>query len=1115
MKFKYLFAIAVAICCFYFSAKRADTQPDCNIMPVGLILQRWNALDGHWGPLGCPNTPETPVEGSNGRKMVFQNGEIVWSPSQGTNMMVAGYQQEDNIIINWGDTSPFNYEKFIVRWDRNGQNMGQADVDSYIEPTNGFFRIQNPLPGIYSISVEGCNEDITGSDCPQKWTIPISVRYDVPPPPVYANCAHNLDLQPRGLIGDRWAKLGGGEGPLGCQTGRVLGVYDRAGLRQRFEHGEIAWSPEQGETLTVAAYQKGGELVADWGDTRPFSYEKFILRLDKDGKNIAQHDIGEGRGGHWSTPVSTPGIYSIVIEGCNEDITGSDCPQKWTIPVTVKVAFPPEASPPPIDTNCPISAVGLIRERWIELGARGGLLGCPVAAEQPIPGRRGRSQSFENGEIIWSPEQGQGMVLAVYQQGEQVIANWGSTAPFEYDTFILRVDYEGNNIGQIEVARQRTSGSYAIGVMRKEDDTETPILGNGTGRYSVVVEGCKEGGGLAGVDCPQRWTAAAAVNYRATAPGPDFSSIPTPRTVESALQDKVKRALIAANDVAMTAGNRDDKGPLDGDWGDSETTHAIAMLYIVADKIANGGASNEPRRFGQRFGMIGEINNAVRLQKIYAKSGTNVHAGPNCTRTGDYDMALKGYIPILYRYGHLLAPDVRYRILHLLNKIGPHDHEDDWFTCGVVTIPETENHTWMIESSRYLTNQLYAHRTADPKFNNDKNGMDGYILQLLDEPLKRDFVEYNSRPYARLTWAAIQNLYDYAGNPQVKNAARSVLDYLSAKAALSGNDGRRSPPYRRRVSHNKVNYFHPEADRVKKRFLVYTAPTLAMRELTPPNRLEGFAVSEMVLAAATTYQPPAAVLDLMVNPSHRSYYQRFTYYSSEAYAAEADFLIAGGGLVASYAYTVAGLGKDEDLGVAHSTVLMPTGQFTTPKQMIRFDSPGICVAPGFACGGNPVIPKLYTSNPACFSRKGKWTFIDFASDACKDAEHREFGFFAAVFGAGENFGFLEAVPKGKLNGMTLAAFADRVIARNGQTQFVSGLTNRYVAYGGNEIRFNASDYKNPIVSTGIAAIDRLFVGKPPGLAQGTVVQSIGYTGKMTITNEFTGEKIEVGYPLTN
>jgi hypothetical protein len=290
----------------------------------------------------------------------------------------------------------------------------------------------------------------------------------------------------------------------------------------------------------------------------------------------------------------------------------------------------------------------------------------------------------------------------------------------------------------------------------------------------------------------------------------------------------------------------------------------------VADKLANDPNKSIPRRFAKRFNMIGEINNAIRGQGIHAKSGTSA-----CNRTGEYDTVMKGYIPLIYRYGKMLAPDVRYRILHLLNKTGPHDPDDDWISC-VLPVAETENHIWLIESSRYLTNQLYAKRTANSHFNNAQNGMDDYILKRLHNHMINDFLEYNARPYARYTWAGIQNLADYAENQKVKDAAKGVLDYLSAKAAVSGSDGRRSPPYRRRASNNKSDYFHEQGDRIKKRYMVYTAPTLVMKELTPPNRLEGFATTEVLLAAATDYQPPNAVIDLIVNTSHRSFYQDFT-----------------------------------------------------------------------------------------------------------------------------------------------------------------------------------------------------------------------------------------------
>ena len=32
------------------------------------------------------------------------------------------------MVFEWGDTSPFNYDFFNVRWDMDGTNMGQSEV---------------------------------------------------------------------------------------------------------------------------------------------------------------------------------------------------------------------------------------------------------------------------------------------------------------------------------------------------------------------------------------------------------------------------------------------------------------------------------------------------------------------------------------------------------------------------------------------------------------------------------------------------------------------------------------------------------------------------------------------------------------------------------------------------------------------------------------------------------------------------------------------------------------------------------------------------------------------------------------------------------------------------
>src|ERR1700730_5490640 len=211
----FLFSVALLyLILAMVTPQSSDAQSSCSTMPTGLFLQRWNDLDGRGGPLGSPTGPEVSVPGRSGRQMPFEHGEIVFSPDQGSAMLVAAYQQDDNLIVNWSDTAPFNYDKFIVRWDLEGVNVGQFDVDSYIDRTNGFSRIRPLLPGRYTVMVEGCDIGTGGSTCRQGFTVPVNAQYALPPIPVYAGC--KLALQPGGFIGERWARVGGGEGPIGC-----------------------------------------------------------------------------------------------------------------------------------------------------------------------------------------------------------------------------------------------------------------------------------------------------------------------------------------------------------------------------------------------------------------------------------------------------------------------------------------------------------------------------------------------------------------------------------------------------------------------------------------------------------------------------------------------------------------------------------------------------------------------------------------------------------------------------------------------------------------------------------------------------------------------------------
>lgn len=139
-----------------------------------------------------------------------------------------------------------------------------------------------------------------------------------------------------GLIGDRWRSLGASDGPLGCPITEEMDHPEGKGRYQRFEFGEIAWSPNTGPRSVQTAYLSSSGITVLWGETDPFHYDKFIVRWDKDGQNIGQQDVGSGSGGKLVIPFSGLGRYRIVVEGCDSHfLADSTCRQGWSNPVYV------------------------------------------------------------------------------------------------------------------------------------------------------------------------------------------------------------------------------------------------------------------------------------------------------------------------------------------------------------------------------------------------------------------------------------------------------------------------------------------------------------------------------------------------------------------------------------------------------------------------------------------------------------------------------------------------------------------------------------------------------------------------------------------------------------
>jgi hypothetical protein len=231
---------------------------------------------------------------------------------------------------------------------------------------------------------------------------------------------------------------------------------------------------------------------------------------------------------------------------------------------------------------------------------------------------------------------------------------------------------------------------------------------------------------------------------------------------------------------------------------------------------------------------------------------------------GDYDMRLTGLLQMVYRFPAEIDPTTRDKLIdNLLTVRGPAKERKEFVWISGVPTPalETENHLWMTESARYLTNNLLADRFAKNgqavpgEYDNDANGMTDWALQGLRLFLVQDFYELNSCPYAPLILGAIQNLADFAafnqfcmqvppaGTPtlsrrcDVARAARNVLDFQATKFAVSSNELRRAAPFRRQPPfRDYTRLLTNGGDDLAWHYLAYTGGSPFLRdERTPWN----------------------------------------------------------------------------------------------------------------------------------------------------------------------------------------------------------------------------------------------------------------------------------------
>jgi len=165
------------------------------------------------------------------------------------------------------------------------------------------------------------------------------------------------------------------------------------------------------------------------------------------------------------------------------------------------------------------------------------------------------------------------------------------------------------------------------------------------------------------------------------------------------------------------------------------------------------------------------------------------------------------------------------------------------------------------------------------------------MLSLLRNILRGDFSEYNAKNYQAHTRYALLNLHSYAYDHEVRLAARMVLDYVSARLALSSNDLRRMVPFRRRnegknVTRDERGFMQVSllemtggADPMAQHFAILAGNTRIYERGSATRAPWHIKTDEQdgndaVMYALCDYRLPPSVHDLFVNDLHRRFYQR-------------------------------------------------------------------------------------------------------------------------------------------------------------------------------------------------------------------------------------------------
>ena len=442
---------------------------------------------------------------------------------------------------------------------------------------------------------------------------------------------------------------------------------------------------------------------------------------------------------------------------------------------------------------------------------------------------------------------------------------------------------------------------------------------------------------------------------------------------------------------------------------------------------------------------LSEVNSAILKLLPWGISGSTWALNKN----GDYDFSLVVYTTILWFWGdspEILFPDTKNHLLNvLLTEEGNKFRSTIPRSLGL--IKETENHVLMTEGSRYLKNRwIMLHGNKEAIYNNESNGMEGKMLDLLEEMKRSGLYEFNSNPYIGYTITALLNLEAFASE-RVKLAARNVLDCLNWCYALGSYQLKHYPPMRRRYEKAHLQELTTDYHSVFMESWLSYSPDARYR--TNISHGEGHAL----IGSCMPYRPADKVVEMIFNKEN-GYFVKLGHGPAscpEIYSAGKHFLLSAGGV---------NQGKRSLIIVRPITLFLNdsvdnlSGAFHLAgpgTDFMKWNNTG--VSKNFACAAGPVMVPL---NLKPISKNSNWSLYSVKDSIC-----------VAVYSTG-NLGLM-AIFEGRGD----TGLLDAIVNKNPDPK---KLNNQFQFPEGRKITYDVNAPKNRwvIISEEGQLLDRIF-----------------------------------------